>query len=42
MSLVRVGLSENRKFASGYDAIFAKPKVKKRTPRKVRKKARRK
>lgn len=26
MSIVRVGLSENKKFADGYDAIFGKKK----------------
>ena len=24
MSIVRIGLAENKKFSSGYDAIFAK------------------
>lgn len=27
MSIVRVGLGENKKFADGYDAIFAKKKA---------------
>jgi hypothetical protein len=26
MSIIRVGLAENRKFADGYDAIFGGPK----------------
>ncbi len=44
MSIVRVGLSENKKFAEGYDAIdfgkkkeskqAAKPKAKKAAPKK--------
>ncbi len=28
MSIVRVGLSETKKFADGYDAIFGKKKAK--------------
>ncbi len=26
MSIVRIGLSETKKFSEGYDAIFGKPK----------------
>jgi hypothetical protein len=29
VSIIRVGLSETRKFAEGYDAIFGKKKVSK-------------
>lgn len=40
MSIVRVGLSENQKFAEGYDAIFGKkkPAAKKPAPKAAAKK----
>lgn len=40
MSIVRVGLSENKGFAEGYEAIFGKkkPAAKKPTAKKVAKK----
>lgn len=35
MSIVRVGLAETKKFADGYDAIFAKKKTKARSSAKA-------
>ena len=36
MSIVRVGLSENQKFADGYDAIFGKKKSAKKVAKKAK------
>ena len=36
MSIVRVGLSENQKFADGYDAIFGKKKAAKKVAKKAK------
>ncbi len=33
MSIVRVGLAETKKFASGYDAIFAKKQRTRKPPK---------
>jgi hypothetical protein len=38
MSIVRVGLAETKKFASGYDAIFAKKPRTKTLPKPAAKK----
>lgn len=42
MSIVRIGLSETRKFAAGYDAIFAKKKAKPKKKSTAKKKTKKK